>query len=295
MLLRRGVPMEQKPFQLGVRIEQPQAPIDRVRYGAAPDTQRSAQRSTAHPCRPARAIFSRSACGAGGYVMPSVSDPGYFCTNGMSESRHDSPFANSGLVVTIEPGETGGSHPLAGVIYQQRVERLAYLATGRSYEAPLQWARDFLGDRKSRGKVPTSYRRGGQGIDLGLFLPQLVMEALVNGLPKMDRRFGGRFLARRDVDRPGITRQLARAHHPRAGKPAEPGNLGPLPVRRRGGLRGRNHQRGRRRLAHGPGDCCQVCRRALNEINETTDLRNRAPNSTVLRTTGILARILTIQ
>jgi uncharacterized FAD-dependent dehydrogenase len=131
---------------------------------------------------------------AGGYVMPSVSDPGYFCTNGMSESRHDSPFANSGLVVTIEPGETGSAHPLAGVHYQQRVERLAYLAAGRSYEAPLQWARDFLAGRNSRGKIPTSYRRGGRAMDLGLFLPDLVVDALVKGLPNMDRRFGGRFL-----------------------------------------------------------------------------------------------------
>ena len=73
---------------------------------------------------------------AGGYVMPSVSEPGYFCTNGMSESRHDSPFANSGLVVTIEPRETGSTHPLAGVHYQQRFERLAYLAGGPILQGP---------------------------------------------------------------------------------------------------------------------------------------------------------------
>jgi uncharacterized FAD-dependent dehydrogenase len=194
MLLRRGVPMEQKPFQLGVRIEQPQAPIDRVRYGAsAGHPALGAAEYTASVQAGARDLFTFCMC-AGGYVMPSVSDPGYFCTNGMSESRHDSPFANSGLVVTIEPAETGSTHPLAGVHYQQRVERLAYLAAGRSYEAPLQWARDFLAGRNSRGNIPTSYRRGGRGMDLGLFLPDLVVEALVNGLPKMDRRFGGRFL-----------------------------------------------------------------------------------------------------
>jgi uncharacterized protein len=194
MLLRRGVPMEQKPFQLGVRIEQPQAPIDRVRYGAsAGHPALGAAEYTASVQAGARDLFTFCMC-AGGYVMPSVSDPGYFCTNGMSESRHDSPFANSGLVVTIEPAETGSTHPLAGVHFQQRVERLAYLAAGRSYEAPLQWARDFLAGRKSRGNIPTSYRRGGRGMDLGLFLPDLVVQALVNGLPKMDRRFGGRFL-----------------------------------------------------------------------------------------------------
>ena len=100
---------------------------------------------------------------AGGYVMPSVSDPGYFCTNGMSESRHDSPFANSGLVVTIEPGETGSTHPLAGVHYQQRFERLAYLAAGRSYKAPLQWARDFLAGPAEPGHDPDQLSPRQQG------------------------------------------------------------------------------------------------------------------------------------
>jgi uncharacterized FAD-dependent dehydrogenase len=194
MLLHRGVPMAPKPFQLGVRIEQPQAAIDRVRYG----------HHTGHPALGAAEYVSSVRAGAhdlftfcmcaGGYVMPSVSDPGYFCTNGMSESRHDSPFANSGLVITIEPGETGSTHPLAGVTYQQRIERLSYLAAGRSYAAPLQWSRDFLAGRRSRGTLPTSYRRGGKTVDLRLFLPEAVVTGLERGLPLLDRRFGGQFL-----------------------------------------------------------------------------------------------------
>jgi uncharacterized protein len=123
-----------------------------------------------------------------------VSEPGYFCTNGMSESRHDSPFANSGLVVTIEPSEFGSAHPLAGLHYQQRVEALAYELGGESYSAPLQWARDFLARRPSQGVIPTSYRRGWRAVDLRLFLPDAVTEALQKGLPLFDRRFGGRFL-----------------------------------------------------------------------------------------------------
>src|SRR5947209_17533963 len=103
---------------------------------------------------------------AGGYVMPSVSQPGYFCTNGMSERRHDSPFANSGLVVTIAPEDTGSRHPLAGVHFQQRSERLAYLAGRRSYAAPIQWVRDFLADRPGRGTPPSSYARGTVAFDL---------------------------------------------------------------------------------------------------------------------------------
>jgi uncharacterized FAD-dependent dehydrogenase len=194
MLLRRGVPIVAKPFQLGVRIEQPQAVIDRACYGAnAGHPVLGAADYTATVRAGRRDLFTFCMC-AGGYVMPSVSDPGYFCTNGMSESRHDSPYANSGLVVTIEPSETGSPHPLAGIHYQQRVERLSYLAGGRSYAAPLQWAGDFLAGRPSRGTIPTSYRRGGKTVDLRLFLPDPVVEALQRGLPMMDRRFGRQFL-----------------------------------------------------------------------------------------------------
>ncbi|HZW34085.1 MAG TPA: NAD(P)-binding protein [Isosphaeraceae bacterium] len=194
MLLRRGVPMVAKPFQLGVRIEQPQAGIDRACYGVhAGHPALGAADYSASVRAGRRDLFTFCMC-AGGYVMPSVSDPGYFCTNGMSESRHDSPYANSGLVVTIEPSETGSPHPLAGIHYQQRVERRSYLAAGRSYAAPLQWARDFLAGRPSRGRIPTSYRRGGQPVDLRRFLPEPVVEALQRGLPMMDRRFGRQFL-----------------------------------------------------------------------------------------------------
>jgi uncharacterized protein len=193
-LLSRGVPIEAKPFQLGVRIEQPQEPIDRVRYGPSaghPDLGAAEYRASVRTR--GRDLFTFCMC-AGGYVMPSVSEPGHFCTNGMSESRHDSPFANSGLVVTIEPVDTGSTHPLAGVIYQQQIERLSYEAGGESYDAPLQWARDFLAGRASRGTLPTSYRRGGRTIDLRSFLPVPVVDALQDGLPALDRRFGGQFL-----------------------------------------------------------------------------------------------------
>jgi uncharacterized FAD-dependent dehydrogenase len=194
MLLRRGLTLEAKPFQLGVRIEQPQGQIDVARYGSsAGHPALGAADYTLTARAGARDLFTFCMC-AGGYVMPSVSEPGYFCTNGMSESRHDSPFANSGLVITVEPSDTGSRHPLAGVHFQQRAERLAYLAGRRRYAAPIQWARDFLNGRSSRGKLPSSYPRGTEPTDLGLILPPLVLDALGRGLPVMDRRFHGLFL-----------------------------------------------------------------------------------------------------
>ena len=194
MLLRRGVPLEAKAFQLGVRIEQPQGQINQARYGANADNPALGAADYNVTARAgSRDLFSFCMC-AGGYVMPSVSEPGYFCTNGMSESRHDSPFANSGLVVTIEPSDTGSRHPLAGVHFQQRSERLAYLAGGRNYAAPIQWAFDFLADRPSRGKLPSSYPRETTPLDLGAILPPIVLQTLERGLPIMDRRFRGLFL-----------------------------------------------------------------------------------------------------
>jgi uncharacterized FAD-dependent dehydrogenase len=195
MLLRRDVPMEAKPFQFGVRIEQPQCQIDTARYGARRGHPNLGAAEYGLSVRAGRVdLFTFCMC-AGGYVMPSVSEPGYFCTNGMSESRHDSPFANSGLVVTIDPAETGSTHPLAGVHFQQRIERLAYLVGGRSYAAPIQWVRDFLKVRPSWGKLPSSYCRGTTvPTDLNCFLPKEVAAALVGGLPVMDRQFHGLFL-----------------------------------------------------------------------------------------------------
>jgi len=194
MLLRRGVPLMPKAFQLGARIEHPQPQINEVRYGAAAEHPALGAADYELAVRAGRHdLFTFCMC-AGGFVMPSVSEPGYFCTNGMSESRHDSPFATSGLVVTIRPEDTGSRHPLAGVHFQQRAERLAYLAGGRSYRAPLQWARDFLAGRPSRGALPTSYPRGTVAYDLGAILPPIVSDALERGLPLLDRPFHGLFL-----------------------------------------------------------------------------------------------------
>ena len=194
ILLRRGVPLEAKPFQLGVRIEQPQEQINHARYGAFSDHPSLGAADYNLSVKAGKGdLFTFCMC-AGGFVMPCVSEPGYFCTNGMSESRHDSPFANSGLVMTITPEQTGSTHPLAGVHYQQRAERLAYLSTSHTYAAPIQRVGDFLEDRPSRGKIPSSHKRGAVASDLGLILPPLVLETLMRGLPAMDRRFGGMFL-----------------------------------------------------------------------------------------------------
>src|SRR5438445_587860 len=124
MLLRRGVPMAPKPFQMGVRIEQPQETVNRVQYGAARLEEKLGAADYSLVARGRHDLFTFCMC-AGGHVIPSVSEPGYFCTNGMSLSHRDSPFANSGLVVTLDPEHFGGGDILAGVRLQQTYERKA--------------------------------------------------------------------------------------------------------------------------------------------------------------------------
>jgi uncharacterized FAD-dependent dehydrogenase len=132
---------------------------------------------------------------AGGYIMPSVSEPGYFCTNGMSLSKHDSPFANSGLVVTVPLEEFGGSDVLAGMRLQQEYERRAFEAGRGEYRCPVQRADDFLAGRPTKGSPPSSYPRGTAVARIAELVPPFIADALRHGLPVMDRRWRGRFLA----------------------------------------------------------------------------------------------------
>ena len=114
--------MEHKPFQIGLRIEQPQEQVNRVQYRAARLEEKLGAADYALVARGPTSVFTFCMC-AGGHIMPSVSEAGYFCTNGMSLSKRDSQFANSGLMVTLEPKDFGSTHPLAGMMLQREYER----------------------------------------------------------------------------------------------------------------------------------------------------------------------------
>jgi uncharacterized FAD-dependent dehydrogenase len=196
MLAARGVPMAPKPFQFGVRIEHRQDVVNAVQFGPRHahyeellgNADYSLVASGEHD------LFTFCMC-AGGYIIPSVSQEGYFCTNGMSLSKRDSPFANSGLVVTVPVEAFEGTDVLAGVRLQEKYESTAFTLGGRSdYRAPAQRAKDFVAGRASPSVPETSYPRGVAPCDLRAVLPPLVAEAVQHGLPQMDRRWHGRFL-----------------------------------------------------------------------------------------------------
>jgi uncharacterized FAD-dependent dehydrogenase len=193
MLVQRGVPIVQKPFQMGVRIEQPQETVNRVQYGPSRLEEKLGAADYTLVARGPHDLFSFCMC-AGGHVIPSVSEAGYFCTNGMSLSRRDSPFANSGLVVTIPTEHFGANDVMAGVRLQQIFERKAYELSRNEYRCPIQRAQDFLARQMTVGVPASSYPRGLVVADMADLVPPLIVAALRHGLPILDGRWRGRFL-----------------------------------------------------------------------------------------------------
>lgn len=193
VLHEQGVPMEQKPFQLGLRIEQPQEQVNRAQYGSTHWENLLGAADYRLISRGDTNVFTFCMC-AGGQVIPSVSEPGYFCTNGMSLSRRGSPFANSGLMVTIDPSDFGGKHVLAGVALQREYESRAFGLSRDEYRVPIQRAMDFLRGRPSTGRFESSYPRGVVGANLSQLIPPKVVAALEAALPNLDRRWRGEFL-----------------------------------------------------------------------------------------------------
>jgi uncharacterized FAD-dependent dehydrogenase len=193
MLLARGVPMVQKPFQMGVRIEHAQEAVNRVQYGPTPLERQLGAANYSLIANGPHDLFTFCMC-AGGYIMPSVSEPGAFCTNGMSLSKHDSPFANSGLVVTVPPEHFGSADVLAGVHLQQVYEQRAFEVGRRDYLCPIQRVRDFLDGWDTTDVPDNSYPRGAVPGRIAELVPPLIVEALRHGLPIMDHQWHGRFV-----------------------------------------------------------------------------------------------------
>jgi uncharacterized FAD-dependent dehydrogenase len=196
MLAERGVMMTPKPFQFGVRIEHNQEIVNKVQFGPRHDHYEEMLGNADYSlvAHGRHDLFTFCMC-AGGHIIPSVSQEGFFCTNGMSLSKRNSPFANSGLVVTVPVEEFGATDVLAGVRLQEKYESLAYEAGHRSeYRSPVQRAEDFIRAVPTATAPECSYPRDVAPCELRKVLPPMVAEAVAHGLPQMDRRWQGRFL-----------------------------------------------------------------------------------------------------
>ena len=126
----------------------------------------------------------------GGQVVAAVAQPGLLCTNGMSNSKHSSPYANSGLVVTLGPAEFGEG-VFAGVEFQEKLESAFFQAGGAAYSVPAPRVSDFLAGRASSSLPRSSYKLGVASLRVDELLPGGMTEALRAGIRRFDRQLPG--------------------------------------------------------------------------------------------------------
>ena len=192
MLHRLGIPMEQKPFSMGVRIEHRQADIDRAQYGHPRGTLPAADYSLNVHLPDGTSAYTFCMC-PGGEVFAAASEAGGVVTNGMSYSARDGENANAALLVTLHTEDFPSREVLAGMVWQREIEQAAYRFGGGNYRAPAQRVGDFLRDVPSTegGRVQPSYRPGVVWGDLREVLPERITSVLKNALPELGKRLSG--------------------------------------------------------------------------------------------------------
>ena len=179
MLHENGIKINQKPFAIGARIEHPQILINESQYKEFYNHPRlgAADYKLIEHTSNGRTAYTFCMC-PGGTVIASASEEGEVVTNGMSEHARDKENANSAFLVNVKPSDFGSDHPLAGVEFQRKYERLAFELGGGNYNAPVQLVGDFLQDKVTTelGKVKPSYKPGYKFADLRECLPDFVCE-----------------------------------------------------------------------------------------------------------------------
>ena len=194
MLYNRGVPMEAKPFAVGVRIEQKQADCDAAQYkqyAGHPGLPASTYKLSCHLSN-GRSAFSFCVC-PGGEVVAAASEEHRVVTNGMSEFARDKENINGALLVNVTPEDFGSDSPLAGIVFQRKLEEASYQLGGGEYRAPAQRVEDFLAKRPSTaaGRVQPSYRPAVTWCNLWDCLPPFVAETMAEALPVLGRKLRG--------------------------------------------------------------------------------------------------------
>lgn len=195
MLHQQKILIEAKPFAIGVRAEHPQSLIDKLQYkcesrGAwLPAAYYSLVTQTKVGKRQ-KGVFSFCMC-PGGFIVPAATAPGQVVVNGMSPSRRNSRFANSGIVVTVDEQDYGTNSPLAGLYYQQKIEQQACQVAGNTQQAPAQRITDFLHHKVSATLNETSYQPGLQAVDMRSVLPPEIAGPLRQAFTDFGKKMRG--------------------------------------------------------------------------------------------------------
>ena len=198
MLAAEGVTLETKGFAMGVRAEHPQALINQLMYHVDMTSRRhdelinyvgNASYSLVTQVD-GRGVYSFCMC-PGGHIVPAGSEAGSCVVNGMSASHRNSPYANSGMVVQINPEDIPGNDPLRGLTFQEELERLAFEHGGPQAQAPAQRLKDFVEGKASRDLPACSYLPGIVPSRLDQWLPAHIGKRLQQGFRDFNHKYPG--------------------------------------------------------------------------------------------------------
>ncbi|HRI60520.1 MAG TPA: FAD-binding protein, partial [Saprospiraceae bacterium] len=202
LLHAKGIRIEAKPFALGVRVEHPQSLIDGIQYKQNQRVDELPAASYSLVCQIGqRGVFSFCMC-PGGLIVPAATAPGEIVVNGMSMSRRDSPFANSGVVTSIEPEDLTNwqKHGVfAAMEFQSAVERRLFQAGDGSQKGPALRLPDFIQGKMSADLPATSYIPGLYPAPLFELLPPFIYKRLRDGLAQFGKMMRGYYTAEANV------------------------------------------------------------------------------------------------
>ena len=198
LLHSKNILIEQKPFALGVRVEHQQSLIDKIQYkceerGEWLPAASYSLVSQENVGTSVKGVFSFCMC-PGGFIVPSATTAGEVVVNGMSPSRRDSKFSNSGIVVQVDENDTKAFHnygPLAGLFFQEQIEKRACDEAGNSQKAPGQRLVDFVNNKVSSDLPESSYQPGMVSTNISQILPGYISETLKKGFQTFGKKMNG--------------------------------------------------------------------------------------------------------
>lgn len=194
ILYEKGFEIQQKSFSIGVRIEHPQKLVDMAQYGESHGHPKlgAADYKLAGHFDHGRSAYTFCMC-PGGTVVAAASEAGMLVTNGMSEHARSRENANAALLVNVGPEDFPRNHPLAGVEFQRKWERKAFVEGGSNFLAPAQKVGDFLQGKSSSNykNITPSYKPGVTMTDLSKCLPDYVTDTLRKAIIDFDKKIKG--------------------------------------------------------------------------------------------------------
>ncbi len=204
LLHKKQIALKAKSFAMGVRVEHPQHIIDSIQYHC------KGERDVLLPAAPyslveqvrERGVYSFCMC-PGGFIVPAATANGEVVVNGMSPSKRNNLYANSGIVVELNIDKDFAKYekfgPLKGLEFQKDLERLAFTSGGRTQTAPAQRLTDFVNGNLSSDLNDTSYQPGLKSAPMHSLLPKIIGGRLRKGFEAFGKKMHGYYTSEANI------------------------------------------------------------------------------------------------